>query len=177
MEENDLILDEQSNQGNNERPMFLTVLCILTWIGSGIAFLGALINLFTVNTISKVYGESDTRFSDLMEEIPETGEPGEEIGRAFAEEMVGGMDNLMKWMPTINLVNLGVAILCIIGALLMWRLKKTGFYIYTAATLLAIIVPLVLLGGNLLGALSAVGAGFFGVAFVIMYGVNLKHMR
>lgn len=46
------ILDIENSQGNNEeRPTFLTVLCILTFIGSGLGILGGLIgavgNLFS----------------------------------------------------------------------------------------------------------------------------------
>lgn len=180
MEENDLILDDNAPQGKGERPMFLTVLCILTWVGSGWAFLSSTFSMFTLNTMSSAFNKSGADFNEIadrMNDLPETGEPGEEFGRAMANEVFGSMDDIIKWAPTLNLVNMGVALLCILGAFMMWKLKKTGFYIYTAATLVAIIVPLVLLGGNLIGALSAVGAGFFGIAFVIMYGVNLKHMR
>lgn len=178
MENNQELIDSQDIKG--ERPVFLTVLCILTWVGSGSGFIIALTNIFTVNRISNTFNNADVSFNDLakeMDNMPKTGEPGEEFGRAFAKDIISSMDTAMEWMPTINLVNIGVCALCILAAFMMWNLKKTGFYIYTFSTIVAITMPLILMGGNLLGAVSAIGSGFFGILFVILYGVNLKHMR
>ena len=37
----DEIIDAAGTQGSGERPTFLTVLCILTWVGSGLGIIGA----------------------------------------------------------------------------------------------------------------------------------------
>jgi len=41
----DELLDSTSASGSTERPTFLTVLCILTWVGSGIGLISSIINM------------------------------------------------------------------------------------------------------------------------------------
>lgn len=45
------ILDQSTGGGVNERPTFLTVLCILTFIGSGLGVLGGLLSLVGVGAL------------------------------------------------------------------------------------------------------------------------------
>jgi hypothetical protein len=53
---------------------------------------------------------------------------------------------------------------------MMWKLKKTGFYVYTGAQLAGIIAPIVM--GSSFGTMGAI----FSVLFIVLYGMNLKHM-
>ena len=56
------------------------------------------------------------------------------------------------------------------GALQMWKLKKMGFYVYVGATAVGIILPMVLGGG------FSVSGLIVPVLFVVLYGLNLKHL-
>jgi len=67
---------------------------------------------------------------------------------------------------------------------MMWKLRKPGFFIYAFGQLLPFISLIgmysVLKDVPFLGIimlLSAIFNSLFSIAFVIMYGVNLKHMR
>lgn len=159
---NDEILEDDYNQVSNQLPQFLNVLTILTFIGSGLGILGSAFSLLTIEsqranleTMRGFYGDSG---------------------------MVMGMDVIK--ITEISLDNVGLlqgsaliaAIACIVGAMMMRKLQRNGFYIYLAASILATAVPIKVFGFSLMGGMVLFGA-LFTVAFVIMYGVNLKHMR
>lgn len=71
---------------------------------------------------------------------------------------------------TLVIVGAVLTAVSLIGVIKMWRLQKQGFYLYTGAAVANIIAG-VILGG--FSPLSIV----FTVAFIVMYGVNLKHMK
>jgi hypothetical protein len=58
---------------------------------------------------------------------------------------------------------------------MMWQLKKIGFYSYITGIVVGVLGPMVALGG-IMGWSSSAGMGFFGLVFIILYGVNLKHL-
>ena len=130
------VIDSSADAGAKKRPAFLTVLCILTFVGAGLGVLGSFGN-FAVDA-------------------------------------------------TLGIVTLLANVLCIVGAIMMMKLKKTGFYLYVVGELLPLIYTFVVLGG-----LGAMNVPIFGeaviiiylialvipLAFIVMYGVNLKHMK
>ncbi len=59
----------------------------------------------------------------------------------------------------------------------MWNLQKQGFTIYTAATIIGLLFPLFFLGFNFMSIMALGMGGFFGVLFIVLYGLNLKHMH
>jgi len=126
-----------------QRPTFLTVLCILSFIGSGLATLLFLISLVAAGAIM-----------DFMGSNPGMPEVSTGSGTMFF------------------LVSFILALGSLTGAILMWNLKKTGFYLYVAANVVAIFTPLMFSTGNI---------GWFGlvitVLFIVLYGLNFKHME
>jgi len=58
------------------------------------------------------------------------------------------------------------------GAIMMWKLKKTGFYLYVAANIIAAILPMVWLGSAF-----AIMGFIWPVIFIVLYAINLKHLK
>jgi len=95
--------------------------------------------------------------------------------------MAAGVDTLANMMGSLGgalsggtayfAVSAALSGASLFGALQMWKLKKMGFFIYTGANLVMAILPIVWLG-------LAFGAMGFGVpvVFIVLYGLNLKHM-
>lgn len=157
------ILDS-GDVSTGQRPQFLTVLCILTFIGSGLGVLGSLLGLV-------------------------------------------GSSALSAFMPAgsvlVSIIGLVYSGLCLYGAIQMWGLKKQGFTLYLAGSVIAIVVSLYnaftfkstmsemtsqfseiegMEGVDFSGAASGGvwGSTIFGiliiVAFVLMYNANKKHL-
>lgn len=103
---------ENSNEFTEQRPTFLSVLCVLTFIGSGISSLLDLFSFF---------------FSDLIfnSSINSSG---------YYENYIYNE----KWM---YLVDFSLSITSIIGAIFMFNLRKKGFYIYLISNIILIFTP------------------------------------
>ena len=116
-----------------QRPQFLTVLCILSYIGCGLAIIGSLV---TIGTITGVIG-------------------------------------------------LLAALICLYGVIQMWKLKKKGFYFYLVGEITPIIVSFATIGlaglfsfaGGIIAIITALMVTIFPVIFIILYGLNLKHLE
>lgn len=155
------------------RPTFITVLCILTFIGSGWGVISESIKYSTANSQAEIISRvKEKASSDLQKN-------GRSDNRSqFAEKMVSSFNMTPENIKQGALSNAAAAVLCLAGAFMMWRLKKTGFYLYLAGTLVGIISPFVIFGGsNFMAIISSVIIGFIGLIFVILYGVNLRFMK
>lgn len=141
---------EQTNAvQENKRPTFLTVICILTFIGSGLGVLGGLIGLLL------------TGMADSLTSIPG-------LGAAISNAAIGGV--------TYTIIGLLLSGASLFGALQMWKLKKMGFFIYLIAQILMLIVPFIFLP-SIFAMAGLIFNILFTAGFIVMYAVNLKHLK
>ena len=156
------------------RPVFLTVLCILTFIGSAYFIITGAIQVFEAEkqarslVVAREKAEADIKKS------------GEENA---GTRMAGKMINTMSLLTAEKIRSMGIAtavsgIFCLVGALMMWKQKKTGFYLYIFGTVAGIVSPFLVFGNsNMIAIMQSLASGFVGIVFIILYGVNFKHMR
>lgn len=165
----DLLSNPAYEQPVPKRPTFLTVLCILTFIGSGWGVIG--------NIIGYLGAEKNAETMGMAKQILNSKSSSDE-GSKLVSEMMGTSVFTADNLKYAALAGLAGAIFCLAGAILMWNLKKTGFFSYLLGTAIGLAVPLVLFGfGNIFGLMSVAIGGLFGIGFCIMYGVNLKYMK
>ncbi|MBI4946401.1 MAG: hypothetical protein HY840_08375 [Bacteroidetes bacterium] len=160
-------MEQTTTQTENtalNRPQFLTVLCILTYIGVGITIIGSIVGWWSIRAMSAMMDAS----SNTMEEMPGLD--------------MSAMPDMEKMMNTLRYSNIllfsGVigSLICLVGALQMWKQKKAGFFIYVIGEVAPIIVSIVCLGTATISGWSAISL-IFPVVFLILYGLNLKHMH
>mgnify|MGYP005997570631 CR=1 FL=1 len=157
-----------------ERPTFLTVLCILSWITAIWTSIGALISVMTKqNSIDKLLMSKDM--------VENAGIEIEDEGMSFLSSFMNGslqavkdqIDNFML-INTSNLVLYGAKILAVF---FMFKLLKKGFWLYVFVQVLLLILPFVYMTVNSVMILGTVFTSFITLAFIIMYATNLKHMK
>jgi hypothetical protein len=145
MEEQQMLTASESK---NKRPNLLTILCILTFIGSGL-------NAFS-NLMIFIFFDLSMKFAA-------------ELVKTFK---VPGMELFLDAKPVYFAVTALINVLSIAGAVRMWQLHKHGFHIYTVAQILVILAPMYffrLPGPDFFSILLS------GV-FVMLYGSTLKKM-
>lgn len=168
------ILPEQSaGTGKPARPTFLTILCILTFIGSGWGIISGITGYLSADATS---GITQAAMQDAREQLEDEGNPAANI----TEKIFSGTSEMM--MPANlkkNAVMGIVASICtLLGGILMFKLKKNGYYVYILGTLIGIAAPFVAFGaGNFIAIITTSMIAFFGIAFVILYGLNFKHLQ
>jgi FtsH-binding integral membrane protein len=132
---------------SNTRPELLRILCILSFIGSGIS---ALSNLMVFLS----FDQMDLIFDDLVGKFPQL-EPILSGGKGF---FISGFV-----LYAISLV----------GVFQMWKLRKIGFHLYTGAQFFILLLPVITLESLQVPFLSIL----ITLAFVIAYSSQLKFMR
>lgn len=152
-EQQSYILTEEENEEPTKRPVFLSILCVLSFIGNGFMI------------ILGFFGLMGTRNPEAIEEA---------IDEAIAtspmlEESLERTPGLIENLPSIFSIYLVAAVLCLFGAILMWRLKRAGFFVFAGGKVIKIA------GVGLI--LSTINAWFFPLLMIVLYGLNLKHMK
>lgn len=152
---------EQMETEEQKRPQFLTVLCILTYIGVGLGVIFSILGWWIIN-----------KMMPAMEGME---------GMESYSEMEGMMSEAtlaaIKWIDVTTVVSIAGCLLCLLGALQMWKLKKVGFYIYLVGELGPVIISAILLGSVAFSEWSMIVGAVIALLFVILYALNLKHMK
>jgi hypothetical protein len=130
------------------RPNFLGILCILTFLGSGM-------NLISSFIIAVFYDQ----FTIVAESL----------SKSFD---LPGLEMIMAGKPMFFGLSALIYAGSITGAVLMWRLKKVGFHVYTIFQILLILLPMYFFH---LPRPSLADIIFSGI-FIILYSSNLKFM-
>ena len=147
---------DPNNIPSNEmakRPDGLTLLCVLSFIGSGLAFLSNFMVFFIFPSIPEIM-ESD-EFIQMPNLEPEL---------------------LLEFLTSAGrsyfLIAAFLYLISIIGVYFMWKLRKTGIHFYAMAQIALLIIPLIFISTEL----SALPSLLFTVLFILLYSRFLKIM-
>jgi hypothetical protein len=147
-------------------PSGLKTLTILTFIGCAIGLIWVLVspvlNKFLIGMMDKAASSGQEMTTKQLEDMQK--------GRAAMELVQANL------IPIILISVVSIA-LCFVGALWMRKLKKDGFWIYTAGEILPLIGNFILLGT---AQYTGVGSVIIGVAiplvFIILYAMQRKYL-
>jgi hypothetical protein len=132
-----------------KRPRLLRALCIFTWMRLGIQLIISGYIFYTSHAMSKNGVESlDITISTFLN---------------------------LKNAQLMLIVSVIGALLCLLGSIQMWKLKKAGFYIYVIGELGTLIVLLILSAHN--DVYSPGWESIFPIAFIVLYSSNLKYLK
>jgi hypothetical protein len=136
----------------NERPVFLKVLCILSWINAGLWIL-----LFT---FFKLFVNDEVASQAI--EMQKT------------DEEKKALEFSIQFLEQTSLPFLLLYLISIISVYMMWEMKKKGFMIYAPLHLVIILVPYFVMPFSISDFLFS----FLIVSvFIGMYTSNLKYMK
>ena len=156
-----------------KRPTFITVLCILSFIGSG--GFGLLQPLYQYATFDNTYPQQVEQIEQGIEQMEDAGMDS----GTFYDMAVNGLIALEKTkenLAPMTATNVLFALFSLVGIFLMFKLKKNGFYLYTVVNLFWMLVPLYFIGPEIGMMMLGFGAAIT-ILFIILYAVNLKHME
>jgi hypothetical protein len=146
-------MTEENNYGEQlpkvpQRPLLLTVLCILTFISTGISILSSL----TIPLLSDVTVE--------LLKMPQ-----------FASEANPEVIKVIQAGWGYYMIILLLSSVSLTGAIMMWNLRKNGFHFYTISNILLFYLPILWFGFPF-----SILSAFFPAAFIALYGMHLKYM-
>jgi hypothetical protein len=158
------MMDSQTPDNSQQapaRPEFLKILCILSFIACGLMIL-----LYTFGSFCLALNEE--MVNGIWEKVVESNQQLENV-------------NPMDFFHEFGMVcvySLIINVFSLLGVIMMWRLERIGFFIYTIAELSSNFVSMDL---NMGEESKSYGGLIFSVvidlAFIVMYFMNLKHMN
>jgi hypothetical protein len=158
-----------------QRPSFLTWLCILTFIGSGWALISCIWTYYYAPKTEFVFSENMKKDSISQKDtvsLHRNHSPLEGKVKASFSKILD-VENIRK----VSIGGFIAALLTLTGAILMWKLRRNGFYIYVLGVIFGILVPFYVFGNDLIAVGATSFANFFGLVFIALYALNLKSMR
>jgi hypothetical protein len=132
-----------------KRPMFLTVICILSFIGAGFAIFGYIIAITAMGAAQAALGSMEA-----LESVSAAAAAGPSAGMTWAYVIVGFL----------------TTIVALFGVIKMWKLDKQGFMLYAGANVVSIIMGMIYSGFGVAGMIMP-------IIFIVMFYLNLKHMK
>lgn len=156
-----------------QRPTLLTILCILSFLFIIWGVWSGVQSAFT----DKPQRDLVQTRENAEKTMASVEGPGAELAGKMMEQTIAMAEKGVENAKPIGYSNIIISLLSLLGVWWMWNLKKNGFWLYTLATVAGLITPFVFLGG---GMLMMLGVGFMGLislVFVVLYGINLKHMH
>lgn len=152
------------------RPTFLTVLCILTFIGSG---WGLISNLFQLAMFTP------ERLVAQIQQI--TTMAGAEAQPSWVSSLMTSSLEVLQTTIMHGKAIYSLAALCsvvsLIGAFMMYKLKRNGFYLYVIAQIGQLFILPVYSGWNSVVLISMAMSGFLALVFIILYSLNYSKLK
>ena len=147
-------MQDSPHEKKRIRPDLLKVLCILTFIGSGMSALANSIMFFTLDNWKLAY---ENGLLDGM-------------GTLINDE---AMQVFLHVNPDYFLIQSLFYLFSLSGALLMWNLRKIGFHLYTIAQILLLIAYNLYLSEQPFPLIPLL----LSVTFILLYSRNLTFMH
>lgn len=167
MSENNQIVepwnDEENMSIDERRGSFLKVLCILSWVWIGMQLFS---NVSAYSGGPEKLMEAKSEAEDAINTV-DSG-----FLRTVMEQAVTVLDKTIENFYEIYLGNIIALLIGGLAVYLMFVLKKAGYFLYIIYVGITIGV-----GIYYLGLATALMDVIISLAFIIMYGVNLKRMN
>lgn len=136
----------------NKRAEQLTILCILTFIGSGMSMFANGLLFLSIEPIKQLIEQQDT-YTFL----------GTEMNMGF----------LLDISPFFFLFQALTLTVSIMGAYQMWNLKKVGFHLYTVSQIVLLILPKLYINELPFPTFELI----ISAIFVYLYSKNLSYLK
>jgi hypothetical protein len=162
----------ETNTSDVKRPVFLLILCILSFIGLGMAIMKSLFMLVFSQFGPSLYNLLQGNFEVALGEVQKS-DPNAAwlVGQIFDSIL-----KILNSLPSLAGLILLMSVVALTGVILMWNLKKAGYFIYSGAKVILIFVPIIVTGPNFISMMAG-ATMFMGAAiFITLYGLNLKAM-
>lgn len=164
---------DHSNQ-RPKRPVFLTVLCILTFVQTGLSLLMLLIGLMQGPISSARMLDDRDKIMHAAAEMRGANMDGLANLLERASNMAMYTNSMFYTMAFLNILSAGLGLA---GALLMWKGRKIGFHAYIIYNLMAILTIYVAVPMKEVPSIFIIVNAILSAVFIFMYSRNLKWLK
>lgn len=167
-------LDYTTEEPRGKRPAFLLVLCILTFITTGIEFL---LNLLKLASGPFTQGEMRKQMVQFATEV----ENARQAGASGIAEFMETYMRLFKQTNDNHYLAVGISmVVCVVGAYAAFRMlrgEKVGFHFYIIYSILSIVSIYAYASIGNVPTIYIIFGVVLSLIFILLYSRNLKWMR
>lgn len=168
------ILEQEEKRG--KRPVFLTVLCILSFISIGWTFIGNVLSIFRGPMGEEEMTDFKVEMTRSINEMRNSG-----AGLDWLEDFMRSIIDMVESTNANHTLSIlsGLVIILVgfAGVFFMLKGKKLGFHFYIIYSILASVQIYLFVNPSMLSNLVVIVNLFISGIFVLLYGLNLKWMR
>jgi hypothetical protein len=150
-----------------ELPGMLNVLTILTFIGCGLSYIGTLWGFYQ----STNYENEKAELEELRDKSGDN-----EFANKMMDASLEMLEKNYENRYILLLSGLLFTTLCLVGALQMRKLKKSGYMIYLVGELTPVILTAILIGFSLVGGITTLITAIVAILFVVLYSTQRKYL-
>lgn len=168
------LIENQEINGKEPMPVFLKVLCILSYIGVGLTIIPNLVRLLMGPYSEEEMLQQKVIMTELIEKMEDM---GSDFGVTTYRKMIVMTENLnTHFYASTGLIIVG-ALIGLYGVIQMWQRKKIGFHFYIVYSILAIAQVYFFVSPVYVPTFILIWNVFISGLFVFMYSRNLKWMN
>lgn len=156
-----------------KRPVFLTIICIISFVGLGITMMKSLVSVAFGQLMSTLYPLAQGGMEDSLDQI-RISDP--QI-MPFVENIFDSVLKLLQSLPLLAILTFAVSGVALAGVILMWNLRKSGFYMFCAAKVIEIFLPMMLIGANFISMIIGSASFMIAAVFITLYALNFKALK
>lgn len=145
-------------------PSILNTLTILTYIGCGLALLSSIASPFLMNYSKQIMDKALTQEGLSDAQI------------TYLQKTKAALEITQHYIVPIVAIGIIGVVLCFVGAFMMRKLKKDGYWLYIAGEVLPILTTIILLGQYAYIDWKSLATYVFPVLFIILYSSQRKYL-
>lgn len=146
--------NHQPPDNHQQRPPMLTLLCVFTFAGSGLSAFANLILYLFYDLIKQMFEAGQFNFTESGLEMK-------------------SLKMVMNVSPGFFLFQGILYLVSLMGAIMMWKLNRTGFHLYAIAQILLLIIYEFYIPGAPFPIIPLL----LSIIFILLYYRNLKFMK
>lgn len=153
---------------NNQPPEYgmLKTLTVLTFIGCALAYIFLFVGIADWGNYEKRLAEAQKMEEEMRDKV--------------GSKIMAGSVEMTKKSHEHRYVLVGSSLIfttmCLIGAMRMRKLKKSGYPIYVIGELAPLLVSAILIGFSFFGGIVMAVSAIFALLFVILYTTQRKYL-
>jgi hypothetical protein len=163
----------ETNPSIEKRPVFLTILCIISFVGLGMTIMKTLFMFAFSQLNTSIYTLLQSNFDEALANVKNT-DPN---ALPLVQQIFDSVLKILNALPALAGLVLILSIVALTGVILMWNQKKVGYFLYSGAKVILIFVPIIITGPNLISMIAGASMFMGAAIFITLYGLNLKAMN
>jgi len=156
----------------NYKPVFLKIMCVLGFIYTGLTIIW---NFLVWLAFTLIYRNTEGLYKTLFS-TTNSNNLNMHYNN-FKDEIFMFFQSLNKYIDVVSLINTAVGVIALWGIISMWKLKKYGFYIFSASLFVLLVVPLFFYRINFITIINLIFNSIMSIIFIVLFMFNLKHLK